>query len=737
MIKSFGKMKKCLWICITIFLYVCILFASIFAEDESIVHINNNMNEYELGTYIEMLEDSDRKLTIDDVTSGEYSSQFIRSNREKINFGLTDSAYWIKLTFENEEALEKNMFLEISTPYIDEIELFNENQHNIFEITKVGTKYPFYQRISTHRNFVLPVTFQPNQLKTIYLRLESDSFLEIKMKLWETYTFTQKDGIYLFLLGLYYGSMLIMVFYHLFLFISLRDKTFLHFAFFIFNLVLVQLVDEGLAYQFLWPYNIWLESRSLPFFIILSILSSILFMRSILWTAKYTPRIDKMLKALLSCLSVVAVVMLLINARISIRIALFFAPIAIVATIVPIIIYLTKVQKSIYYFLLVCFTFMVGSLLYLLEIFQILPHIFIARDMLKIGSVLGVLLISLRVGNRIKLMKNEKEKEEKEKLLLKTMHEITKKLTSTLNLDELLDLIVKSMLEIMHYKDAALILNDNGDFYMVAREGELGRNLVNKYLSAFVEDEYFSQVVKEKNVLVFKDVDFSPYGVSYKTSTCISIPILYHNRVLGLVALYSNTHEPPTNYEEEILFDLASQAGVAIENARLFSEIRNLAILDGLTGIYNRKHFFELAEREFQRAKLHQYSLSIIMIDIDRFKNINDQYGHLLGDKVLKLIVKKLKETIRKTDILGRYGGEEFVIALPQTNKEKAYKIAEKLRHTIETSKLITKKHGILSLTISLGVASISEETKEIGEIVGEADKALYEAKEQGRNLVC
>ncbi len=737
MVKGLGKIKQCLCFCITIILYVCLTYVTIFAEEEPIIRINNYTNEYELGTYIEILEDSDQELTISDVSSVQYEKQFIRSNSEKMNYGITDSAYWIKLTFINEEVSEKNMYLEISTPYLDDIMLYKENQNNIFEVVKAGRKYPFNQREIKHRNYILPLTLQPNQIETAYLRVETNSFLKIRAKLWDPFTYAEKDSTTSYLLGLYYGSMLIMALYHLFLFISLRDKTYLHFSFFIFNLGLVQLVGDGFAYQLLWPYNIWLESKALPFFITFTILSSILFMKSFLTTYEHTPRLDKILKALIMVLTGVAFMTLLIKGNIAMRIALFFSPITTIAIIVTTIIYLTKVRKGIYYFLLVWLAFIMGSMSYILEIFGILSPVIISVNVLKVASAIGVLLISLWVGNRMKLMKKEKEKEEKEKLLLKTMHEITKKLTSTLYLDELLDIIVKSMLEIINYKNATLILNNNGDFYIVAREGEFGWNKANKYLPAFAEDEYFLKVVKEKNVLVFKDVDFSAYGVEQKISTYISIPILYHKRVLGLVAIFSTTYEPPTDYEKEILFDLASQAGVAIENARLFSEIRTLAILDGLTGIYNRKHFFELAEREFQRAKLHQYSLSIIMIDIDRFKNLNDQYGHIIGDNVLKLIVEKLNDSIRKTDIMGRYGGEEFVVALPQTTKDEALKIAEKLRYTIEKSKLITKKHGILSLTISLGVASISEESKEISDIIEQADKALYQAKDMGRNLVC
>ena len=153
---------------------------------------------------------------------------------------------------------------------------------------------------------------------------------------------------------------------------------------------------------------------------------------------------------------------------------------------------------------------------------------------------------------------------------------------------------------------------------------------------------------------------------------------------------------------------------------------------DALTGTYNRNKFNEVFQKEIRRNKRYQHDLSIIILDIDHFKTINDNYGHQIGDEVLKALPQILRTCIREHDILARWGGEEFMILLPETNIENAFKVAEKIRVKIENQKF-TKRY--LNLTSSFGVSSLKEDdTPE--NLIHRADNALYKSKHSGRNLV-
>jgi diguanylate cyclase (GGDEF)-like protein/PAS domain S-box-containing protein len=174
------------------------------------------------------------------------------------------------------------------------------------------------------------------------------------------------------------------------------------------------------------------------------------------------------------------------------------------------------------------------------------------------------------------------------------------------------------------------------------------------------------------------------------------------------------------------------------ERVKLYREIQRLANQDPLTNCYNRRYFMVLAEHELQRATRYQRPLSLIFLDIDHFKKFNDQYGHQIGDYVLCSLVNLCKKHLRNIDILSRYGGEEFVILMPETDSEGAVQTAERLRLKIENMKIATTE-GKLSITISMGAVSLMPglgKTLSLDELIKHADQALYSAKAAGRNCI-
>jgi diguanylate cyclase (GGDEF)-like protein len=172
-----------------------------------------------------------------------------------------------------------------------------------------------------------------------------------------------------------------------------------------------------------------------------------------------------------------------------------------------------------------------------------------------------------------------------------------------------------------------------------------------------------------------------------------------------------------------------SELGKALE------EVQRLAITDSLTGLYNRRHFFELAEHELQRARRYRRSLSAIMLDIDHFKQVNDTYGHAVGDHVLKEVADSCRQAMRKEEVLGRYGGEEFVIMMPESNLVATCQVAERLRQSI-AQKTIDTEVGPVMVTVSLGVITLDDECSTLETLLAGADQALYWAKRSGRNRV-
>jgi diguanylate cyclase (GGDEF)-like protein len=166
------------------------------------------------------------------------------------------------------------------------------------------------------------------------------------------------------------------------------------------------------------------------------------------------------------------------------------------------------------------------------------------------------------------------------------------------------------------------------------------------------------------------------------------------------------------------------------------TDLRNLAILDGLTGVYNRREFNLQLKAELERSERYQHACSLIMMDIDYFKKLNDTHGHQGGDEALRVVAALLKREVRPTDRVARYGGEEFAIILPETTGEKALGVAERLRGTIAIAPISISEDMIINVTVSMGVATFPTDATSEEKLLSLADQALYSAKKSGRNRV-
>jgi diguanylate cyclase (GGDEF)-like protein len=207
------------------------------------------------------------------------------------------------------------------------------------------------------------------------------------------------------------------------------------------------------------------------------------------------------------------------------------------------------------------------------------------------------------------------------------------------------------------------------------------------------------------------------------------------DKIIGLLAIDSTEVDHFTTDDINLAMTFADQVSIALENARIFKETQDQAVIDHLTGIYNRRGMFLAGEEKFAFAMREERVFSCIMIDVDHFKRVNDTYGHDAGDKVLKELASNCKKCVREIDLVGRYGGEEIVILLPDAGLEASLIVAERVRATIENSP-VRHNNLVLPITVSLGVACRDENTTTLDTLVKRADQAMYIAKHRGRNRV-
>jgi two-component system, cell cycle response regulator len=215
-----------------------------------------------------------------------------------------------------------------------------------------------------------------------------------------------------------------------------------------------------------------------------------------------------------------------------------------------------------------------------------------------------------------------------------------------------------------------------------------------------------------------------------------AFPVVTNQRLVGLLALAGRAVARMTPETEALMTQVTNQAHIVVENSRLVERLRNLSIRDGLTELYNHRHIMETVAGEFQRCERYDAAVSVLMIDIDRFKLVNDTYGHQAGDAVLRDVARLLVDGLRSVDAVGRYGGEEFMVVLPETRYEEARLTAERLRRTVDERTFTVAGH-VLDLTVSVGLATYpGQEITTVSDLIRCSDAALYRAKGGGRNRV-
>ncbi len=254
-----------------------------------------------------------------------------------------------------------------------------------------------------------------------------------------------------------------------------------------------------------------------------------------------------------------------------------------------------------------------------------------------------------------------------------------------------------------------------------------------------------AMAVRSEELILIADIDTHKkpiirksqriFSKNYTTSNCAIVPLICQDRVVGVLNLADKLNGTGFDRENIALIELFGQLiGASIGNIKLFERIQRQATMDGLTGLMNHKTFYEILEKELWRSRRYGGQLSLIMVDVDDLKKINDVYGHRVGDKAIKEISKRIKESIRQIDMAARYGGDEFAIILPSTSLNDASVVAERMVNAVARCPIIWKKEQI-SLSISVGLSQYDADTNP-EDITNRSDLALYSAKQAGKNMV-
>jgi PAS domain S-box-containing protein len=369
---------------------------------------------YSLGRHLSFLEDLEGNLTLDQVRGEPFTDKFVASQQQNPTFGFTSSVYWVRFSLDGWTSSEEHWLLEIGYPLFDNIEIYLPTTAGVYLEKTVGDRLPFAARPIQHRNFLIPLPDSLPNNTPIYLRFKTESSMNIILTLWREDAFVHQDHNAQFGLGIYYGFILVMILYSTLMLVTLRDKNYFYYLFFIIGFGLYQVTINGSSYEYLWPRLVWWNNYAVPIFVASAVMGVAMFSRSFLTIEKYSPLLNKALITLqLSCIPPI-ILALAGFYPLAIRLSVLLALVVMLTVITAGLLCLRKNFRPARYFMLAWSMFLLGVVISALRAFGLLPANTLTLSGPQFGSSMTMILLALALADRVNIMKTQTAEAEKQ-----------------------------------------------------------------------------------------------------------------------------------------------------------------------------------------------------------------------------------------------------------------------------------------------------------------------------------
>lgn len=576
----------------------------------SVLAINTVKKSASILPYLSFHLDGTFVADISDITKTP-AHKWTKNTKQTQHFGKSTAPFWFKFNISNLDTnLEQQHFIKLDYPHHDKVSIYFVHEGRVVKQVSTGDHLAFSSRKTDQPSFVFNIPDIYNQLE-VYLSVQSEGVLQLPLSVVTQNELSKQNIAFSLLSGIYFGAILIMLLYNGFIYITVKDRSYLYYLIYLSSCALIQLVLSGLAFQYIWPNTPEINFHAVIVSAAFTGISAITFIKNFIGIDYVSSKKDMVIIKLLICLFILTVISSsVISYSFALKSTFFAVSLMVITGFYLGVKYWLKGIKTARYFALAWFSYLGAVIIFLLENNRIIePNIF-NENALAIGTLIELTLLSIAFADRLNFEKNLRVEAQ----------------------DALLDAQIK--------------MNQDLDKIVNSRTEEL-----------------------------------------------------------------------------------------ELANTRL----KELSVTDGLTLLKNRYYFDQAFKREVQRAARDNLSLSIIMIDIDHFKKLNDKHGHLYGDYCLTKSAELITAVVhRPSDTVARYGGEEIAILLPNTALDGAIRLAERIREQFKENEF--SDAGIVSfLTVSIGVSTASLTTEAIPKaikLLDIADQCLYKAKEEGRDKV-
>ncbi len=697
-----------------------VLLAVAFFSNSVLEMEANNAIEDQQGVWI----DPDKTVGVTEVIHFE-NSMFTPYGQAGVSSAIDDVNYWVKLSLSDFSFEDRDYFLELTKPHLSEVDFYQVSADGqVVKQVETGRNRPFDSREVDYRTFVFQL--DPSHLEgTVLFKIHTESYLQVTTKLWTSDQLAVHIAMSTMGLGVFYGALAIMIVYNAFLAYSLKDVKYLYYILFVGSFTVLQLIWDGYSYQFLWRDASWWDTVANPFFIGMTGYWLMAFNWSF-FDVKRRPRMARFFMAYFVTGALAMVTSLFLPMRMALYISLFYVICALVFSITSVVVSKPR-KRSHFMYISAWSVFFYMSLLSTLGGFNLIPYSILAVHGVKIGVVILIVFFSLALSDKIKESEYLRIVEEEKGNLLRELHVVSKESTSLQDLDHLYGHMLKGYQSIAPF-DGMILCVENWD--------QTFRYIHGKTVHAYavmedVQAHYGS--LETACVIPAPDVFRKQFAIDPEVHALL-VPIESRTQKLGFIVLYGSNKRPfQFQGSHDLVLDYTYQIALTIENITLLQQLKYEAEHDSLSKLLNRRTFFDRAHDQYDKMV---DQVSIIMMDIDHFKSINDRFGHVVGDQVIQLVSRKVRSLVPKDALIGRYGGEEFIVALFDYSHEEVIALAESVRGAIEAYGLDIEGVEAFGVTLSAGVHTTKDRNLTLVQIIDQADDKLYQAKHTGRNQV-
>jgi diguanylate cyclase (GGDEF)-like protein/PAS domain S-box-containing protein len=676
------------------------------AQDNHIVKLSELVESGSLGlsNRTSYLIDQSNEMTVNTVLSKQHSMQAIQT--DVINFGFVEASYWFSTSLENNLDSSESFLFEIGYPLLDSIELYliKPSDSTILFQYHTGDSFPFSKRLVDQASFVFPITLKATESLRVLIKVNTESAMQVPLKIWEPMTFNSTMQAKSVFFGSIIGIIAIMALYNLFLFISIRDKSYLYFSVCLVGYIVVEAALTGIGYQFLWPDMPRWNEISVVVSANMALAALLMFSRDFLSLKTSIPRAYKLFRTLAAIGFINIFLAFFLPYQLMILVTLAYSLLSpILGYCAGIYLWKTGFKPARYY--TVAFTaFVCAAAIIVFAKIRILPTSFFSENAIHIGAISVVALLSFALADRINRERNEKE---------------FAQFNAINNLEKYRDVYERALEGMFQINTDGKLLDCNPAFASLlgaASVYELKQSNINIF------DKIPSN--SESRVSLLEKLKSKGYVFGYE-SECLNVEGFSFWASIHARMTYTNNHN-----------DIIEGSIVDITDKKLSEEkLEFLAKHDSLTGLINRSEFESRLHSALGKFHTNHVGHCLLFLDLDQFKIVNDTSGHRAGDELLKCLSQVLKDNARTRDSIARLGGDEFAILLERCPLDKAEEVANNLRKKIADYKF-NWDGKTFTVGVSIGIVPIKENHPSIEEIFSLADTACYGAKDAGRNCI-